>query len=110
MPVSEQVSASGSSHVPSVMVPVGVLKRSDSSVEGSSLTRTENKSVIFSDGIRPGGELTELDGGPEHRPLGKRPGRGKPRRVKVAAGAVSGDVCASRMPITGLPFVSGRDL
>ena len=65
---------------------------------------------MFSDGIRPGGDLTELDGGSEHRPLGKRPGRAKPRRVKgkpPQTGPASGDVCTSRMPISGLPFVSG---
>ncbi|KAF5280477.1 hypothetical protein FQA39_LY18058 [Lamprigera yunnana] len=40
---------------PTVMVPVGVLKR-----KGSTRTRT-NKSVMFCDGIRPGSELTNLD-------------------------------------------------
>jgi MAD (mothers against decapentaplegic) interacting protein len=37
---------------PSVMVPVGVLKRGDR-------PRGEPKQVVFSDGIRPGGDLTE---------------------------------------------------
>ncbi|KAK0183206.1 hypothetical protein PV327_001270 [Microctonus hyperodae] len=42
---------------PTVMVPVGVLKR-----EGSIKQRAEGqKSVMFSDGIRPGCDLTELD-------------------------------------------------
>ncbi|XP_014235930.1 zinc finger FYVE domain-containing protein 9 isoform X2 [Trichogramma pretiosum] len=41
---------------PTVMVPVGVLKR-----EGSSSKREGPKSVMFSDGIRPGCDLTELD-------------------------------------------------
>uniref|UniRef100_A0A0C9R178 ZFYVE9_1 protein n=1 Tax=Fopius arisanus TaxID=64838 RepID=A0A0C9R178_9HYME len=42
---------------PTVMVPVGVLKR-----EGSTKQRAEGqKSVMFSDGIRPGCDLTELD-------------------------------------------------
>ncbi|XP_058796038.1 uncharacterized protein LOC131666946 isoform X3 [Phymastichus coffea] len=42
---------------PTVMVPVGVLKR-----EGSTKPRSEGpKSVMFSDGIRPGCDLTELD-------------------------------------------------
>lgn len=40
----------------SVMVPVGVLKRA-----GSSRTGRKDKTVIFSDGIRPGCDLTELD-------------------------------------------------
>ncbi|CAL7940041.1 unnamed protein product [Xylocopa violacea] len=42
---------------PTVMVPVGVLKR-----EGGAKNRPEiSKSVMFSDGIRPGCDLTELD-------------------------------------------------
>lgn len=41
---------------PAVMVPVGVLKR-----EGSKHRAEGQKSVIFSDGIRPGCDLTELD-------------------------------------------------
>lgn len=40
----------------SVMVPVGVLKR-----EGAPKTSRKEKNVIFSDGIRPGCDLTELD-------------------------------------------------
>ncbi|XP_065220689.1 uncharacterized protein Sara isoform X2 [Planococcus citri] len=49
----------GSTHhpPPSVLVPkVGVLKR-----EGRPKTNDMPKQVIFSDGIRPGGDLTELD-------------------------------------------------
>ncbi|XP_014469473.1 PREDICTED: uncharacterized protein LOC106741712 isoform X3 [Dinoponera quadriceps] len=41
---------------PTVMVPVGVLKR-----EGSKHRTEGQKSVMFSDGIRPGCDLTELD-------------------------------------------------
>ncbi|XP_036143333.1 uncharacterized protein LOC105832055 isoform X2 [Monomorium pharaonis] len=41
---------------PTVMVPVGVLKR-----EGSKHRAEGQKSVVFSDGIRPGCDLTELD-------------------------------------------------
>ncbi|PNF19407.1 Zinc finger FYVE domain-containing protein 9 [Cryptotermes secundus] len=56
---------------PSVLVPVGVLKR-----EGSSRSRSDvAKQVIFSDGIRPGGDLTELDGSSESRLPYRRPGR-----------------------------------
>lgn len=40
---------------PSVMVPVGVLKR-----QGSNKAR-HNKTVMFCDGIRPGSDLTNLD-------------------------------------------------
>ncbi|XP_060082320.1 zinc finger FYVE domain-containing protein 9-like [Ylistrum balloti] len=54
IPPTQQVSSR--SPPPTVMVPVGVLKR-----EGSS-KRSEPKQVMFSDGIRPGGDLTELDG------------------------------------------------
>lgn len=54
IPPNQQVSSR--SLPPTVMVPVGVLKR-----EGSS-KRSEPKQVMFSDGIRPGGDLTELDG------------------------------------------------
>ncbi|KAL3271061.1 hypothetical protein HHI36_021561 [Cryptolaemus montrouzieri] len=45
----------GNIATPSVMVPVGVLKR-----EGSTKCRS-NKSVMFCDGIRPGSDLTNLD-------------------------------------------------
>ncbi|XP_069694547.1 zinc finger FYVE domain-containing protein 16 isoform X2 [Periplaneta americana] len=56
---------------PSVLVPVGVLKR-----EGSTRSRSDvAKQVIFSDGIRPGGDLTELDGSAEPRLPYRRPGR-----------------------------------
>ena len=103
---------------PSVLVPVGVLKRNGSTAgadaNGSGLaTSTENKSVIFSDGIRPGGDLTELDGSLEHRPLGRRPVKVKNRRVAVRGGGgrggttVAGDICRSRLPPDGLPMVSG---
>lgn len=52
VPPHEQVRAGGST--PSVMVPVGVLKR-----KGSN--KKHNKSVMFCDGIRPGSDLTNLD-------------------------------------------------
>lgn len=42
---------------PTVMVPVGVLKRED----GTKNRPEISKSVMFSDGIRPGCDLTELD-------------------------------------------------
>lgn len=55
IPPMQQIAAGGSAALPpiSVMVPVGVLKR-----EGAPKT---NKTVIFSDGIRPGCDLTDLD-------------------------------------------------
>ena len=119
VPVADQVAAaSGSRPPPSVMVPVGVLKRASEGEpdrSGSSAStgqqQGENKSVMFSDGIRPGGDLTELDGrGPEHRTLGRRPGRGRSsaRRQKARGPAGAQDVAASLLPETGLPLVSGR--
>ena len=110
VPVAEQVRASGSAPPPSVMVPVGVLKRQETG--GASGGGGENKSVMFSDGIRPGGDLTELDGREGHRTLGRRPGsRGKSgrRRGRGVAGPVGAqDVAASMLPPEGLPLVSGR--
>ncbi|XP_064625104.1 zinc finger FYVE domain-containing protein 9-like isoform X2 [Lineus longissimus] len=40
-----------------------------------TLRKGEPKSVMFSDGIRPGGDLTELDGSSEQRPLMRKTGR-----------------------------------
>ncbi|KAK9500747.1 hypothetical protein O3M35_001948 [Rhynocoris fuscipes] len=51
---------------PSVLVPTGVLKR-----EGRAKSDVP-KQVIFSDGIRPGGDLTELDGSSESRILPRK--------------------------------------
>ncbi|XP_044594588.1 zinc finger FYVE domain-containing protein 16 isoform X3 [Cotesia glomerata] len=64
--------AGGLPSPPSVMVPVGVLKR-----EGSTKQRLEGpKSVMFSDGIRPGCDLTELDASwdlkPPYRKVGNK--------------------------------------
>ncbi|XP_075229394.1 smad anchor for receptor activation isoform X2 [Lycorma delicatula] len=63
--------AAGSLHQPppSVLVPVGVLKR-----EGRVKSEVA-KQVMFSDGIRPGGDLTELDGSGEPRLPFRRPSR-----------------------------------
>ncbi|RUS73079.1 hypothetical protein EGW08_019160 [Elysia chlorotica] len=60
VPPSQQ--ASGNANPPVVMVPTGVLKTS-----GSQRKPGEQKQVIFSDGIRPGGDLTELDGPDQSR-------------------------------------------
>ncbi|XP_049783559.1 zinc finger FYVE domain-containing protein 9 [Schistocerca cancellata] len=63
IPPLEQAASAVHQPLPSVLVPVGVLKR-----EGSSRPRSEvTKQVMFSDGIRPGGDLTELDGSSEPR-------------------------------------------
>jgi len=119
VPVAEQVRAAGAMSTPSVMVPVGVLKRQGASVTSSipggataSNGAEANKSVMFSDGIRPGGDLTELDGRDGHRTLGKRPGgrgrSGRRSRRGVAGPAGGQDVAASMLPPEGLPLVSGR--
>lgn len=56
LPPHQQVSSQQGATPYSVMVPVGVLKR-----EGSSKSTRKEKNVIFSDGIRPGCDLTDLD-------------------------------------------------
>ncbi|KAH9491704.1 Zinc finger FYVE domain-containing protein 9 [Bulinus truncatus] len=71
VPPNQQASSLASP--PVVMVPIGVLKSS-----GSQRRTGEPKQVMFSDGIRPGGDLTELDGPEQTRP--RRSARGA-RRV-----------------------------
>lgn len=81
VPPHEQVGATAAAP-PSVMVPVGVLKRlgsrrtsstSEAAHGGgaaggaSGVNGSEGKQVMFSDGIRPGGDLAELDGSSEPR-------------------------------------------
>lgn len=55
IPPHQQVASASTATPISVMVPVGVLKR-----EGAP-PKTARKEVMFSDGIRPGCDLTELD-------------------------------------------------
>ena len=62
IPVADQVAMAGSVAPPSVLVPVGVLKRQGAEEAGAGAGAEANKSVMFSDGIRPGGDLTDLDG------------------------------------------------
>ncbi|BES98613.1 Hypothetical proteinad anchor for receptor activation [Nesidiocoris tenuis] len=69
IPPLQQAASTMNQPPPSVLVPSGVLKR-----EGRAKSDVP-KQVIFSDGIRPGGDLTELDGPSEPRPLPKRTGR-----------------------------------
>ena len=60
IPPHLQAAAAAALPPPSVLVPVGVLKKEGSSSQSRS--RNEPKQVIFSDGIRPGGDLaSELD-------------------------------------------------
>ncbi|GIY83355.1 zinc finger FYVE domain-containing protein 9 [Caerostris extrusa] len=53
IPPLQQIQSSVPRPPPTVMVPIGVLKRGNK-------PRREPKQVIFSDGIRPGGDLTDL--------------------------------------------------
>jgi len=66
---------------PTVMVPVGVLKKEGTSSQ--SRGRNEPKQVIFSDGIRPGGDLAELDSWrvPANESSSSSGHRSVPRRV-----------------------------
>lgn len=132
--VAELGGAASNQPPPSVMVPVGVLKHSggdNSSSSADAAARggrtTDPKQVIFSDGIRPGGDLTELDGSPEGRRVPRRSGsrssgggggqssRKSGRRSHSGSssnGGVAGpvgasDVARSMIPNEGLPYVSG---
>ena len=67
---------------------------------------------MFSDGIRPGGDLTELDQSPERRRTrrSKSSGHKKSRSSKhhVSHGPVGGsDLAKSLIPHAGMPMVSG---
>ena len=65
---------------------------------------------MFSDGIRPGGDLTELDGSPENRRPSRRSGlRGhKKNRSRHKGPIAASDVAKSLIPNEGLPYVSGQ--
>ncbi|XP_071117294.1 zinc finger FYVE domain-containing protein 16-like isoform X1 [Haliotis cracherodii] len=80
--IPPQQQANARAPLPTVLVPVGVLKR-----EGSQ-RRAEPKQVMFSDGIRPGGDLTELDGSSEARLPPRRTGRLQ-KKVEKAQGGQS---------------------
>ena len=63
IPPHQQVTPSAAAPI-SVMVPVGVLKR-----EGvPPKSQRKEKNVMFSDGIRPGCDLTDLDNSWDSRP------------------------------------------
>lgn len=64
IPPLQQVTSSSAAAPISVMVPVGVLKR-----EGvPPKSQRKEKNVMFSDGIRPGCDLTDLDNSWDSRP------------------------------------------
>ncbi|XP_026675676.1 uncharacterized protein LOC103524460 isoform X2 [Diaphorina citri] len=103
IPPLQQVAQSGSQPPPSVLVPVSVLKR-----EGSLKSREGAKQVMFSDGIKPGGDLTELDA---EREVSKLPIVRKNRMIK-RVGTPPGNLFHKRplhpdsnsfIPTTGLP-------
>ncbi|CAH0384758.1 unnamed protein product [Bemisia tabaci] len=83
---------------PSVLVPVGVLKR-----EGRTRSETP-KQVIFSDGIRPGGDLTELDDAPEPRLSIKR----QSRQVKMKADQHGDEMSCSSRTVEGVSEMNHR--
>ncbi|XP_031627102.1 zinc finger FYVE domain-containing protein 9 isoform X2 [Contarinia nasturtii] len=67
IPPHQQVNQGSAAAPISVMVPVGVLKR-----EGvPSKSQRKEKNVMFSDGIRPGCDLTDLDNSWDTRPNGR---------------------------------------
>ncbi|KAL6266989.1 hypothetical protein P5V15_000072 [Pogonomyrmex californicus] len=72
---------------PTVMVPVGVLKR-----EGSKHRAEGQKSVMFSDGIRPGCDLTELDTCWDSKPPYRKQGN---KRI-FASGSTMADIGIKR--------------
>ncbi|XP_012257524.2 zinc finger FYVE domain-containing protein 9 isoform X1 [Athalia rosae] len=80
---------------PTVMVPVGVLKR-----EGSTKQRPEGpKSVMFSDGIRPGCDLTELDSSWDPKPPYRKP---RNKRLPTPPGPSSTSTMAKRQNLPPL--------
>ncbi|XP_014662527.1 PREDICTED: zinc finger FYVE domain-containing protein 9-like isoform X2 [Priapulus caudatus] len=94
VPPLEQAQAAANQPPPTVLVPVGVLK-----TEGSTKRPGERKQVMFSDGIRPGGDLTELDGGSDHRPLRRLAGHGRVQKRVVSPITPPGD----NSPRQGVP-------
>ncbi|XP_050401600.2 zinc finger FYVE domain-containing protein 9 isoform X2 [Patella vulgata] len=82
IPPSQQVHSRTS--VPTVLVPSGVLRR-----DGSQRRSGEPKQVMFSDGIRPGGDLTELDGSSDTSLPFRRTGRIQKKVEKTQTGESS---------------------
>ncbi|XP_055693227.1 zinc finger FYVE domain-containing protein 9 [Lutzomyia longipalpis] len=87
IPPHQQVSGNAAGPI-AVMVPAGVLKK-----EGAPSRGRKDKTVIFSDGIRPGCDLTELDGDESEGRSSRRNGNW---RVQTPPGPASGSQKASR--------------
>lgn len=85
IPPLQQVQSSVNRPPPTVMVPVGVLKRGNK-------PKGEPKQVIFSDGIRPGGDLTDLTEPLEIVPPYRQKGR---RRIDKVAMSSAEDSCVT---------------
>ncbi|CAL1265075.1 unnamed protein product [Larinioides sclopetarius] len=77
IPPLQQIQSSGPRPPPTVMVPIGVLKRGNK-------PRREPKQVIFSDGIRPGGDLTDLTEPVDAVPVYRRIGDSKQSSLSVS--------------------------
>lgn len=92
--------AGSSQTAPTVMVPVGVLKR-----EGSTKPKSEAKQVMFSDGIRPGADLAELDGSSEPRLSIRRTGRTSKRVGTPPGNASSSQRTLPQLDATTLSYV-----
>ncbi|XP_053684020.1 zinc finger FYVE domain-containing protein 9 [Sabethes cyaneus] len=91
-PFLQQVGSQPQSPI-SVMVPVGVLKRA-----GAPRSGRKDKTVIFSDGIRPGCDLTELD---ENWDVQPKTSNTLPKTVEdKRKGRVQTPVCENPHPIS----------
>uniref|UniRef100_A0A182QL36 FYVE-type domain-containing protein n=1 Tax=Anopheles farauti TaxID=69004 RepID=A0A182QL36_9DIPT len=87
IPPLQQAAATNQPQSPiSVMVPVGVLKRA-----GAPRSMRKDKNVIFSDGIRPGCDLTELDQNWDAVPTRTSPPRSRKPRVQTPPGVDDDD-------------------
>uniref|UniRef100_A0A182NG39 FYVE-type domain-containing protein n=1 Tax=Anopheles dirus TaxID=7168 RepID=A0A182NG39_9DIPT len=87
IPPLQQAAATNQPQSPiSVMVPVGVLKRA-----GAPRNMRKDKNVIFSDGIRPGCDLTELDQNWDAVPTRTSPPRSRKPRVQTPPGVDDDD-------------------
>ena len=79
----EAEAASAAVGSPTKNPPAGVLKKnsvdqgSPSAAAAAATTPSENKQVMFSDGVRPGGDLTELDGSTASSPTKRSSSRKK---------------------------------
>lgn len=87
IPPHQQVAQSSQASPISVLVPIGVLKR-----EGARGPR-KDKNVMFSDGIRPGCDLTDLDNWDKCN----TPEAGAKKSSKRVSTPISNEVFADKM-------------